>query len=173
MLAAGLTFHPGALIIIKIGFFGVASRAGLGVNLRPFSQTGLRLLWVTMLIRGCFAFRCRRPTTTTYGITMASGEICPHHDHLLRWHPTAGQADDVAVVHWHWIIPQTGDSGDNSGSENDNPLAPRSAAPARLSSRLSRAGLDGDPVIVRTAGGGCCRILRPSLQAFISLTTWL
>src|SRR3954471_17505656 len=33
------------------------------------------------------------------------GEVCEHHDHLLRWHPGAGLADDVAVLHWHWFLP--------------------------------------------------------------------
>jgi hypothetical protein len=33
------------------------------------------------------------------------GEVCEHHDHLLRWHPGAGRADDVAVLHWHWFLP--------------------------------------------------------------------
>ncbi len=33
------------------------------------------------------------------------GEVCEHHDHLLRWHPGAGQASDVAVLHWHWFLP--------------------------------------------------------------------
>ncbi len=151
---AGLTFHPGAPIIIKIGFFwGCFLGRGLGVKLRPFSQTGLRLLWVTMLIPGLF--RVPLPQADYHNIRHhhGVGEICPHHDHLLRWHPTAGQADDVAVVHWHWIIPQTGDSGDNSGSENDNPLAP-----ARL--HLHAYHLDslepdwtGDPVIVPDCRG--------------------
>jgi hypothetical protein len=34
-----------------------------------------------------------------------SGEVCAMHDHLLRWHPEAGVADDVAVLHWHWLNP--------------------------------------------------------------------
>ena len=33
------------------------------------------------------------------------GEVCEHHDHLLRWHPGAGVASDVAVLHWHWYLP--------------------------------------------------------------------
>lgn len=33
------------------------------------------------------------------------GELCEHHDHLLRWHPGAGIAADVAVLHWHWFLP--------------------------------------------------------------------
>jgi hypothetical protein len=36
-----------------------------------------------------------------------AGEVCEHHDHLLRWHPRAGQADDVAILHWHWFLPAT------------------------------------------------------------------
>ncbi|APW62692.1 hypothetical protein [Paludisphaera borealis] len=34
------------------------------------------------------------------------GEVCPQHDHLLRWHPQAGETEDVAVLHWHWLLPQ-------------------------------------------------------------------
>ncbi len=34
-----------------------------------------------------------------------AGQVCEYHDHLLRWHPDAGQADDVALLHWHWIMP--------------------------------------------------------------------
>ncbi len=33
------------------------------------------------------------------------GELCEHHDHLLRWHPDAGRAADVAILHWHWVVP--------------------------------------------------------------------
>jgi hypothetical protein len=38
----------------------------------------------------------------------APGQVCEHHDHLLRWHPDASQADDVAVLHWHWLLPTSG-----------------------------------------------------------------
>lgn len=38
----------------------------------------------------------------------APGEVCEHHDHLLRWHPGAGLAEDVAVLHWHWFLPSAG-----------------------------------------------------------------
>jgi hypothetical protein len=36
-----------------------------------------------------------------------AGEVCEHHDHLLRWHPNAGRAADVAMLHWHWFLPTT------------------------------------------------------------------
>jgi len=35
----------------------------------------------------------------------APGQVCEHHDHLLRWHPDSGQAEDVAILHWHWFLP--------------------------------------------------------------------
>jgi|SRR5579883_2477692 len=39
------------------------------------------------------------------------GEVCEHHDHLLRWHPGAGAAEDVAVLHWHWFLPASESAG--------------------------------------------------------------
>lgn len=44
------------------------------------------------------------------------GETCEHHDHLLRWHPGASGASDVAVLHWHWFLPTASD-----GSSPDGP----------------------------------------------------
>ncbi len=35
----------------------------------------------------------------------APGQVCEYHDHLLRWHPDATSARDVAVLHWHWAWP--------------------------------------------------------------------
>lgn len=35
----------------------------------------------------------------------APGEVCELHDHLLRWHPDAGNSESVAVLHWHWLSP--------------------------------------------------------------------
>ncbi|WP_165234628.1 hypothetical protein [Aquisphaera insulae] len=35
----------------------------------------------------------------------AAGENCPNHEHLLRWHPSAGRAADVSILHWHWFVP--------------------------------------------------------------------
>lgn len=41
-----------------------------------------------------------------------AGEICPLHNHLLRWHPRAASEKDVAVLHWHWVLPQPQGSGE-------------------------------------------------------------
>ena len=43
----------------------------------------------------------------------APGEVCRYHDHLLRWHPGAGSADDVAMLHWHWVLPGPGTTDTN------------------------------------------------------------
>jgi hypothetical protein len=47
----------------------------------------------------------------------APGEICIYHDHLLRWHPSARNNDDIALLHWHWLMPlaELDDSGQERG----------------------------------------------------------
>lgn len=45
----------------------------------------------------------------------APGEVCPYHDHLLRWHPSADLAADVAILHWHWFLPMA-----EPGSQDDS-----------------------------------------------------
>ncbi len=53
------------------------------------------------------------------------GEVCPYHDHLLRWHPSATSDADVSILHWHWFIPQgeLGDQPDRLGDANRGPLS--------------------------------------------------
>ena len=48
-----------------------------------------------------------------------AGQVCEYHDHLLRWHPDARAADDVAVLHWHWAWPEPGAA--DSGHDGDGP----------------------------------------------------
>jgi hypothetical protein len=48
------------------------------------------------------------------------GQVCEHHDHLLRWHPDAGQAEDVAILHWHWFLPTS--SPTEPGHSGDGPV---------------------------------------------------
>jgi len=45
------------------------------------------------------------------------GEVCEHHDHLLRWHPDAVSTRDVAVLHWHWFLPGPAGSAPPSGKD--------------------------------------------------------
>lgn len=46
----------------------------------------------------------------------APGEVCGYHDHLLRWHPDAGAARDVALLHWHWFLPDSGPVDTSDGA---------------------------------------------------------
>lgn len=58
----------------------------------------------------------------------APGEVCEHHDHLLRWHPGAGVARDVAVLHWHWYVPTS--PGAEPPAEGSAGMALHAHAPA-------------------------------------------
>ncbi len=50
----------------------------------------------------------------------ARGEVCVFHDHLLRWHPSAGSNDDVALLHWHWFIPLVEGGGSDPSADGQN-----------------------------------------------------
>ncbi len=81
---------------------------------RPLRYSGARLMGITMLILGML--RIPLPQVDFHSIRHyhQAGEICPYHDHLLRWHPSASANEDVAVLHWHWLPP---------GSEDDKPTS--------------------------------------------------
>ena len=49
----------------------------------------------------------------------ARGEVCVYHDHLLRWHPSAGSNDDVALLHWHWFVPVVSAGGEPSANDEE------------------------------------------------------
>jgi hypothetical protein len=51
----------------------------------------------------------------------APGEVFEFHDHLLRWHPGAGIASDVSVLHWHWFLPSLPDQDAGAGRTDDGP----------------------------------------------------
>ncbi len=78
------------------------------------------------------------------------GQVCDYHDHLLRWHPDARLAEDVPVLHWHWVHPYSvpnepqsdglgmhGHGDDWVATCDDGP----SLAPDTSTSRLSARGL--------------------------------
>lgn len=70
------------------------------------------------------------------------GQVCPQHDHLLRWHPQAGEGDAVAVLHWHWLPPR---SLDPSATDHAGRHLPAFHAD---DGDLNRAGQAPAPVIV-------------------------
>jgi hypothetical protein len=53
------------------------------------------------------------------------GEVCPYHDHLLRWHSSATDNADVALLHWHWFVPQgeLGDRHERAGDADRGPVS--------------------------------------------------
>lgn len=71
------------------------------------------------------------------------GQVCAHHDHLLRWHPGATAADDVAVLHWHWFLPGT------PGSD-PSPVGPGLAVHAHAPAWQS-PDWDGGPRVVASS----------------------
>ncbi len=88
----------------------------------------------------------------------APGEVCEYHDHLLRWHPDAVMARDVAVLHWHWFWP--GDASDTPSE--DSPLAVFHAhAPGWLTGIWN---VDGPIIVPDVASRSLDRSSLPSLD---------
>lgn len=73
---------------------------------RPVGSSVARFLGIALLIPGLLRIPLPRIDYHNIRHHDGPGEICPHHDHLLRWHPMASQNEDVAVLHWHWLTPQ-------------------------------------------------------------------
>ena len=79
-----------------------------------------RVVGIIMLIPGLLRVPLPQADFHVIRHHHGAGEVCTFHDHLLRWHPLAGEAEDVAVLHWHWLLPQV----------LDLDLAPTAAVPA-------------------------------------------
>ena len=78
-----------------------------------------RPLGIALLILGLFHAPWPQPDYHNVRHHDRPGQVCELHDHLLRWHPDAGEADDVAVLHWHWVLPRSGP--DELGHSGDGP----------------------------------------------------
>jgi len=103
-----------------------------------------------------------------------SGEVCTQHDHLLRWHPQAGEGEDVAVLHWHWLPPRTlapstlDDEGRNIPAlhAHDSDIGPLEPSSSSLVLTRDDRGRD-EPVIgvvldwAAAIGNGPIQILKP------------
>ena len=73
-------------------------------------QLGTTRLGIGLLILGLLHVPLPEPDYHNVRHHDAPGEVCEHHDHLLRWHPDATGAQDVAIFHWHWFLPTGGPS---------------------------------------------------------------
>ncbi|HWE37259.1 MAG TPA: hypothetical protein VG406_11890 [Isosphaeraceae bacterium] len=70
-----------------------------------------RAAWVAALVVGLGPLPLPKADYHNVRHHDGPGEVCVLHDHLLRWHPGAGVAEDVAVLHWHWIPPAADPTG--------------------------------------------------------------
>jgi hypothetical protein len=89
------------------------------------SGRGARALGISILILG--VVHVPLPQADFHNIRHhdAPGEICPYHDHLLLWHPSAASDDDVTLLHWHWWVPQV-ELADHRQNPNDRQTGPNS-----------------------------------------------
>ena len=76
----------------------------------PATTWSGRTVGITLLILGLVHAPLPEPDFHNIRHHDGAGEVCEHHDHLLRWHPGAGAAQDVSVLHWHWFWPGEGDA---------------------------------------------------------------
>jgi len=78
----------------------------------------------------------------------APGEVCLHHDHLLRWHPSADSDVDRSLLHWHWFLPLL-EPGDHHQRPDDDHHRPGSgpALHAHVGDGLAPDDWRGEPVI--------------------------
>jgi hypothetical protein len=60
----------------------------------------------------------------------APGEVCVYHDHLLRWHPSAGRNADTSILHWHWVLPALDGFGEDGQSSDDGQPPRHGSGPA-------------------------------------------
>ena len=90
---------------------------------KPAETAGGRVLGVLTLTLGLVHTPLPQPDFHNIRHQDGPGRVCEFHDHLLRWHPGAGVAQDVAVLHWHWFLPS--DLGDDA-----SPAAPGSGPAA-------------------------------------------
>jgi hypothetical protein len=128
---------------------------------RPSEHPVLRLLGFVLLIPGML--RVPLPQVDYHNIRHhdGAGEVCPYHDHLLRWHPSARRDSDVAVLHWHWLVPQSLEGNESSTSGEDAPFPSGPAVHAYLpdclepewtSGPLIRPDIRTRPLIVHPPG---------------------
>ncbi len=84
---------------------------------RPTRRRGLHGSGIILLIFGLVHTPLPQPDFHNIRHHDSPGEVCDYHDHLLRWHPQAGLAEDVATLHWHWFVPFADEpQGDLPGS---------------------------------------------------------
>jgi hypothetical protein len=87
---------------------------------RRSERRGLRVLGIGILILS--TIRVPLPQADYHNIRHhdGPGEVCVYHDHLLRWHPWADTAADVAMLHWHWFAPLVEPGAGRPGGDEEH-----------------------------------------------------
>jgi hypothetical protein len=107
-----------------------------------FRRRGARGLGIVFLILSLGHTPLPQPDFHNIRHHDGPGQVCDHHDHLLRWHPGAGVARDVAILHWHWFLP----TSDPSGPPSDD----RPALHAHVADWFASTWDDGPRVVPGT-----------------------
>ncbi len=100
------------------------------------------------------------------------GEVCEFHDHLLRWHPGAGVAGDVAILHWHWFLPSEPEQGETPAG---NVPAIHAHAPDWQSAtleagpRIAPDAASASRLIPRPAPSPLDFLISPTASAFLAV----
>jgi hypothetical protein len=130
-----------------------------------FDKSIVRMLGIGLLIAGFV--RVPLPQADYHNIRHhdAPGEICVYHDHLLRWHPSADSDDDVALLHWHWFVPDLEFAGDGRVS-TDQRHSPVSGPTLHAHlANLPESEWRGEPLISPESRGRVLEILKLSPSA--------
>lgn len=127
---------------------------------RSARQPGTRVLGIGLLILSLIHTPLPQPDFHNIRHHDGPGEICEHHDHLLRWHPGATSADDVAILHWHWFLPQ-------AESPDPAPVSAGPAAHAHVADWLAPTWDDGPRILPDDSSRLLGRLASPTLTAVV------
>jgi hypothetical protein len=83
-------------------------------------QSGLRILGIGIVILSVIHVPLPQADYHNVRHHDGFGEVCEHHDHLLRWHPSADSDADLTLLHWHWFLPLLEPANPHQSSDDDH-----------------------------------------------------
>jgi hypothetical protein len=87
---------------------------------RKDHHSGMRILFIGIVVLSVVHIPLPQADYHNVRHHDGPGEICAHHDHLLRWHPSAGTSADLTLLHWHWFLPLLEPSNPHERSDDDH-----------------------------------------------------
>ncbi len=115
LLSPGASWPPVTADLFKSG------NRGFVVTGRPRDQSRrLRILFIGVVVLSVIHVPLPQADYHNVRHHDGAGEVCDHHDHLLRWHPTAESDADVTLLHWHWFLPQLEGANPHQRSDDDH-----------------------------------------------------